>query len=296
MVNYGKPFQAGEPVLFIDKKNREYYDVLDVDKTTNLRGDLLIHNDIIDREEAFVVRSRKNAHYQVFRPTLEEHTRLMPRGAQVIYPKDIGQILTLADIYPGAYVVECGLGSGALSSFLLRSIGPTGTLVSYEIRSDFVNNATKNLRSFFGEPENHIIRDVDIYESFVDENVDRLILDVPEPWRALDHVAPRLRPGAAICIYLPTILQVKQAVDKLHSVGGFTKISTLETLQREWKVDHVSVRPEQRMIGHTAFLIFARKITLPERRNRETENDQKLEENKNPEAGTPTSDTAPEIK
>lgn len=262
MVDYKKPFAEGDPVLIFDRKNREYYDVLKAGKERNIRGDLLAHDEIIGRHEGFVLVSRRQMQYRIFRPTLAEYTRLMPRGAQVIYPKDIAAVIVGADIYPGAKVVECGLGSGAMTSFLLRAVGGRGRVISYEIREDFINNARKNLASFVGLAKNHVIRQVDIYDSFVDRKVDRLVLDVPEPWRAIRTAAPNLRDGAIVCSYSPTILQVKEFVESLRALRCFTCISTQETLLREWKVDEVSVRPMLRMVAHTAFLTFARKLAL----------------------------------
>ncbi|MFQ5632553.1 MAG: tRNA (adenine-N1)-methyltransferase [bacterium] len=262
MVDYKKPFCEGDPVLFLDKKEREYYDILKSGKEKNIRGDLLQHDDIIGRDEGFVLRSQRNNLFRIFRPTLAEYTRLMRRGAQVIYPKDIATILVSADIYPGAKVVECGLGSGALTSFLLRAVDGRGKVISYEIRDDFINNATKNLENFVGRKKNHLIRTENIYEKFVDKDVDRLILDVPEPWQAIPTTAPHLRSGAILCSYSPTILQVKTFVDTLHELKDFTQIQTHETMLREWKVDEISVRPMLRMVAHTAFLTIARKLPL----------------------------------
>lgn len=262
MVNYNKPFSEGEPVLFLDQKDREYYDILKSGKQKNIRGDILLHDEIIGRQEGFRLLSQRNNFFRVFRPTLAEYTRLMRRGAQVIYAKDIAHILVWADIYPGAKVVECGFGSGALTSFLLRTVGDSGAVISYEIRADFINNASKNLETFVGLQKNHIIREMDIYEQFADENVDRLILDVPEPWKAIETAAGALRPGAILCSYSPTILQVKELIDKLRDLKGFTRMQTHETLLREWKVDPVSVRPMLRMVAHTAFVTIARKMLL----------------------------------
>ncbi len=262
MNRYGKPFAKGEPVLILDRKDREYYAILEKDKVTNIRGDLLQHNAIIGRQEGFVLQSQRGTPYRIFRPTLGEHTRLMPRGAQVIYPKDIGMILIWADIYPGATVVECGLGSGAMTAALLRAVGPRGKVISYEVRGDFIRNATRNLYNFLGEKKNHTIRQLDIYEEFIDDNVDRLILDVPEPWRAIERAAEHLRPGAIVCSYSPTVLQVKETVDTLRRLKCFTHLQTFETLLREWNVEGLSVRPNLRMVAHTAFLTFARKLQL----------------------------------
>ena len=260
MSRYGKPFAKGDPVVFIDRKEREYYTILERGKTTDIRGDFLRHDEIIGRVEGFTLTSQRSMRYLVFRPTLEQHVRLMPRGAQVIYPKDIGLILIYADIYPGARVVECGLGSGALTSALLRAVGPWGRVISYEIRADFIRNAKKNLQNILGAKKYHEIREIDIYERFEERDVDRLILDVPEPWRAVETAFPHLRPGAIVCAYIPTVLQLSQYAETLRRLRGFGAIQSFETLLRPWKVDSVSVRPKLRMVAHTAFLTVARRM------------------------------------
>jgi tRNA (adenine57-N1/adenine58-N1)-methyltransferase len=257
----------GEPVIFIDRKQRVYYDLLKPGYKTNIRGDMLPHDEIIGRREGFRMLSQREIPFLVFRPTLNDHVVNMPRGAQVIYPKDLGIMIQYADIYPGAKVVEAGLGSGALTTALLRAVGPTGHVISYEVRRDFIDNAKMNLRNFLGEAANHTIREVNIYEKFEDDNVDRLLLDLPEPWRVVHLVAPRMRPGAMICSYSPTIFQVKSFCESLRKQRCFVDLLTLETLLRRWNVEQMSVRPELRMVGHTAFLTFARKIdpaSLPE--------------------------------
>jgi tRNA (adenine57-N1/adenine58-N1)-methyltransferase len=254
------PFAENEPVVFFDRKERAYYDILKAGKNTNIRGDLLAHEKIIGHTEAFLMYSQREVRYWVFRPTLNEHVVLMPRGATVIYPKDLGVILQYADIYPGAKVVEAGLGSGALATTLLRMVGPEGKVISYEIRQDFIENAKKNIRLYFGEAANHLVRELNIYEKFEEDEVDRLLLDLPEPWRVVPLAASRLRHGAIICSYSPTILQVKAFVESLHRSKCFAVITTLETLLRRWHLESMSVRPELRMIGHTGFLTFARKV------------------------------------
>ncbi|MCA9735762.1 tRNA (adenine-N1)-methyltransferase, partial [candidate division KSB1 bacterium] len=178
-------FQAGDPVIFFDKKERSYYAILEAEKIQNIRGDFIPHDEVIGREDGVTLFSQRNKPVHVFRATLSEQVLYMPRGAQVVYPKEIALITTYADIFPGAKVVEAGLGSGALTSGLLRAVGEKGTVVSYEIRDDFINNASKNLKNFFGGmPDNHIIRQMDVYEQFEDADADRLVLDLPEPWRA----------------------------------------------------------------------------------------------------------------
>jgi tRNA (adenine57-N1/adenine58-N1)-methyltransferase len=254
------PFQEGDPVIFLDRKQRVYYAVLQAGKQTDIRGNLLNHDAIICRTEGFLLRSQREVAFWVFRPTLNDHVVNMPRGATVIYPKDLGMILQYADIYPGAKVVEAGHGSGALATALLRAVGPTGQVISYEIRQDFINNAQKNLKNFLGEVPNHCVREINIYENFADAEVDRLLLDLPEPWRVIPLAVPHLRPGAIVCSYSPTVLQVKSFCEALRQARCFVDVLTLETLLRRWNIDGLSVRPELRMIGHTGFLTLARKI------------------------------------
>lgn len=272
-IQHPKVFAPGEPVIFIDRKQRVYYDHLKPGYKTNIRGDMLPHDQIIGRQEGFRMLSQRETPFLVFRPTLNDHVVNMPRGAQVIYPKDLGIMIQYADIYPGAKVVEAGLGSGALTTALLRAVGPSGQVISYEVRRDFIENAQGNLKKFLGDTSNHTIREVNIYEKFEDDEVDRLLLDLPEPWRVAHLAAPRLRPGGIICSYSPTIFQVKSFCESLRKQRCFVDLLTLETLLRRWNVEQMSVRPELRMVGHTAFLTFARKVdpaSLPEAKS-ETE-------------------------
>jgi tRNA (adenine57-N1/adenine58-N1)-methyltransferase len=263
MKNPRAPFAEKDPVIFYDRKGRIYYDVLKPGKQANISGHLLPHDLILGRTEGFLLRSQKEAPFLVFRPTLNDQVVLMPRGATVIYPKDLGVILQYADVYPGAKVVEAGLGSGALATTLLRMVGPEGLVISYEVRRDFIENARRNMQNFLGETPNHLVREVNIYEQVADDDIDRLLLDLPEPWRVVPHAADKLRPGAVIASYSPTILQVKTFVESLHRARCFTAVMTLETMLRRWNIETMSVRPELRMIGHTGFLTFARKVEMP---------------------------------
>ncbi|MDZ7268331.1 MAG: tRNA (adenine-N1)-methyltransferase [candidate division KSB1 bacterium] len=266
MKNPSQAFAENDAVIFYDRKERLYYDVLRPGRSTNIRGDLLPHDQIIGRREGFILRSQRDKPYWVFRPTLNDHVVHMRRGATVIYPKDLGVMLQYADIYPGATVVESGLGSGALATALLRMVGPQGRVISYEIRQDFITLAQRNLQLFAGETPNHVVRQCDIYEHFEEEQVDRLLLDVPEPWRVLPGATPKLRAGAIVCSYSPTIIQAKSFVEALRAEHCFIAIQTLEVMLRPWNIAGLSVRPALRMVGHTGFLTFARKSeksTLP---------------------------------
>jgi tRNA (adenine57-N1/adenine58-N1)-methyltransferase len=181
----------------------------------------------------------------------------MPRGAQVIYPKDLGPILILADVFPGARILESGMGSGALTTALLRAIGPTGRVTGYEIRDDFRDRAVANVHGFLGTdvPLDAHVRDV--YEGIDERDLDRVVLDLPEPWRVVKHAVEALRPGGILLAYLPTILQVGRLREELAS-APFGMVETLEVLQRGWHVEGQSIRPDHRMVAHTGFLTVAR--------------------------------------
>jgi len=186
----------------------------------------------------------------------------MPRGAQVIYPKDLGAILLAADIFPGARVLEAGTGSGALTMTLLRGVGPAGRVVSYEIREDFARTAERNIQRFIGATDSLVSRRQDIYEGVVAEDLplDRMLLDVPEPWRVVPHAAAALAPGGAFLAYVPTVPQAVQTTEALRASGVFALVETMEVLLRPWNIEGRSVRPAHRMVAHTGFLITARRI------------------------------------
>lgn len=259
MKNPSLPFAENDPAIFYDRKERLYYDVLRSGRQTNIRGDLLPHDQIIGRTEGFLLESQRAKPFWVFRPTLNDHVVHMRRGATVIYPKDLGLMLQYADVYPGAKVVEAGLGSGSLATTLLRMVGPEGSVTSYDVRQDFIDLAKRNMLRFLGETPNHLVRVADIYTTFEDENVDRLLLDVPEPWRVIPLATPKLRAGAIVCSYSPTIIQSKSFVEALRAERSYMAIHTVESLVRSWNILGLSVRPELRMVGHTGFLTFARK-------------------------------------
>jgi tRNA (adenine57-N1/adenine58-N1)-methyltransferase len=181
----------------------------------------------------------------------------MPRGAQVIYPKDLGPILMLADIFPGAQVLESGVGSGALTMTLLRAIGPQGHVLGYELRDDFADRARRNVESFLGPDVPLDIEVRDVYDGIAVDDLDRILLDLPEPWRVVKHAESALRPGGILLSYLPTILQVMRLREELAE-SAFGMVESLEVLQRGWHVDGQSVRPDHRMVAHTGFLTYAR--------------------------------------
>lgn len=253
----------GEWVVLFDSKRR-YLIQVEREKIFHFHKGYIRHDDIIGIEEGSIIRSSQGANLLVLRPTYSDFILEMPRGAQIIYPKDIAAILVWADIYPGARVLEAGIGSGALTIALLQAVGETGTVISYEIREDFAKRALSNIENFLGKKDNHILRLKDIYEEIIDENIDRIILDLPEPWRAIDNILKALRPGGIFLAYTPTIIQAQKTVETLKSTKSFTLIETIETLLRPWQIEGLSVRPFHRMVAHTAFLTIARRIVTQE--------------------------------
>lgn len=251
--------QAGESVLFIDTKEREYLRALKAGGRISLHGGTLQSEQVIGLPEGSRVRTSSNMPYWVFRPTYAHLIPNLPRRAQVIYPKDTAIILLWGDIFPGASVVEIGAGPGALAIALLRAIGPTGTLVTIENREDHCTMARENVARFFGEAPNWTLQLGDAYEGIEARDVDRLLMDVPEPWRILPHAAQALRPGGVFVGYSPTVIQVKSLVDELRASPSFTAIEVIETLLRPWHIKDLSARPEHRMVAHTGFLVFARR-------------------------------------
>jgi tRNA (adenine57-N1/adenine58-N1)-methyltransferase catalytic subunit len=253
------PFVVGDQVLLIDRKKRRHLVTLTEDGEFHTHAGVLPHRNLIGQDEGVLVRTTRNAALVAIRPTLGEYVLEMPRGAQVIYPKDLGPILMLADIFPGARVLESGVGSGALTMTLLRAVGPTGSVTGYEIRDDFADRAQRNVEAYLGADVPLTVEVRDIYEGIEVSDLDRIVLDLPEPWQVVKHAATALRPGGILVSYLPTILQVSTLRETLaESVFGMAQ--TLEVLQRGWNVDGQSVRPDHRMVAHTGFLTVARKL------------------------------------
>jgi tRNA (adenine57-N1/adenine58-N1)-methyltransferase len=212
------------------------------------------HDAIIGQVEGTTVRSGSGARYTVVRPTLADFVLKMPRGAQVVYPKDLGPLLMLADVFPGARVFESGVGSGAVSMTLLRA---GADLVGYELRADFAARAEKNVRAFLGSDVTYRVEERSAYEGIDETDLDRVVLDLPEPWRVVKHAEAALRPGGILVAYVPTVGQVAQLRETL-SASAFAMAETIEVLQRSWHVEGQSVRPDHRMVAHTGFLTHAR--------------------------------------
>jgi len=251
--------KENDAVLFIDRKGRRYLKILRRGNKLEIRGDLAPES-LYGLEEGSRVKFSTGENYLVLRPTYADLIPHLPRAAQVIYPKDTGPLLIWGDVYPGATVIEGGVGAGALTIALLRAVGPTGRLISYELREDFAAAARRNVATFFGEAPNWTIKLRDLYEGFDETRVDRLFIDLPEPGRALDVVARALRPGGVFVGYVPTVMQLKDTVETLQRRSDFAEIESFETLMRNWHVKGMSVRPVHRMIAHSAFIIIARRL------------------------------------
>ena len=257
------PFRVGEHVLLLDRKRRRHLIRLQVGGEFHTHAGVLDHDAIIGQDEGATLRTTRGANLLAIRPTMSEFILEMPRGAQVIYPKDLGPILMLADVFPGAQILESGIGSGALTMTLLRAIGPTGHVTGYEIRDDFANRAQRNVEAFLGPDLPLTVEVRDVYAGIDLRDLDRIILDLPEPWQVVEHAAAALRPGGIFLSYLPTILQVSTLRERLAE-SAFGMAETIEVLHRGWNVDGMSVRPDHRMVAHTGFLTVARLLARVE--------------------------------
>jgi tRNA (adenine57-N1/adenine58-N1)-methyltransferase len=315
------PLAPGDQVQLTDPKGRRHRVVLEAGRSFHTHRGSLAHDDLIGRPEGSVVVSSGGTAYVALRPLLADYTLSMTRGAAVIYPKDAGQILAMADIFAGARVIEAGAGSGALSCWLLRAVGETGLLVSYERRPDFAEIARQNVERYFGGPHpswrlvigelpadgaaadapeassaydvisadgeaavEHGAADHETADDGAADHetadhetadhgaFDRVVLDMLAPWEYADAAAMSLRAGGLICCYVATTTQLSRTVEALRAQGSFDEPAAWESLLRGWHVDGLAVRPEHRMIGHTGFLVTARRladgVTPPPRRRR----------------------------
>ena len=252
----------GDSVVLYDRRRRRYMITLRRGRTSDLRGGRIAHDELLGRPEGGTVRSTRGERFLALRPTLGEFVLEMPRGAQVVYPKDLGAILMAADLFPGARVLEAGTGSGALTMALVRAAGPDGRVTSYEVREDFARIAERNIARYLGPTPTLVLRRHDLADGVLpaDAPADRIVLDLPEPWRMVPHVEGALVPGGIFLAYLPTVPQVMQTVETVRAAGTFALIETAEVLLRPWNVDGRSVRPGHRMVAHTGFLVTARRV------------------------------------
>ena len=259
------PLEPGEWVRLTDAKGRRHNLRLEKGREFHTNKGGISHDDLLGREEGFTVTSTGGAEYLVFRPLLTEFVVSMPRGAAVVYPKDAAQVVAMADVYPGARVVEAGAGSGALTCSLLRAVGPTGWVSSYERREDFAEVARRNVAQFFGDAHPRWRLTVgDLVESLPageePGSVDRVVLDMLAPWECVDVVADALAPGGIVIAYVATTTQLGRVVETLRAHGEFTEPQPWETLVREWHVEGLAIRPSHKMNGHTGFLVTARRM------------------------------------
>jgi tRNA (adenine57-N1/adenine58-N1)-methyltransferase catalytic subunit len=250
---------ANDAVILIDRKGRRYLKMLQPGRKLLIRGELMA-DALVGVEEGSRVKFSTGETFLVLRPTYADLVPLLPRTAQVIYPKDTGPMLVWGDVFPGATVIEGGVGAGALTIALLRGVGPAGKVISYEIREDFANLARRNVAAFFGEASSWTLKLRDLYGGFDETGVDRMFLDLPEPGRALEVAARALRPGGVLVSYVPTAIQLKETVEALQANPAFGQIESFETMLRNWQVKGLSVRPVSRMVAHSAFIIVARRL------------------------------------
>jgi tRNA (adenine57-N1/adenine58-N1)-methyltransferase catalytic subunit len=271
-----RPLKEHDAVLFIDRKARRYLKLLRPGQKIMIRGEIRCE-ELYGLEEGSRVKLSSGETFLVLRPTYADLIPHLPRAAQVIYPKDTGPLLVWGDVYPGATVIEGGVGAGAFTIALLRAVGSEGRVISYELREDFAMRARRNVADFLGAAPQWELKLRDLYEGFDEIEVDRVFIDLPEPGRALEVVARALRPGGVFVAYVPTVVQLKDTVEALQQRTDFAEIESFEVLLRNWQVKGMSVRPVHRMVAHSAFIIVARRLAaglppIPQKCAGETEN------------------------
>lgn len=276
------PFRVGDRVQLTGPKGRMNTITLEPGGVFHTHRGMLSHDLLIGSPDGSVIEATNGDHYLALRPLLNDFVMSMPRGAAIVYPKDAAQIVAFADMFPGATVVEAGVGSGALSLSLLRAIGEHGRLHSFERREEFAQVARGNVAAFLGaEPANWSVTVGDLADelpaSVEPASVDRVVLDMLAPWECLDSVADALAPGGLLICYVATVTQLSRVAEAIRAMGMFTHPESFETLVRGWHVEGLAVRPEHRMVGHTGFLITARRLApgavLPDRKRRASKSD-----------------------
>ena len=265
-------FKAGDRIQLTDPKGKLYSFTITPGKEWHTHKGWITHDDLIGLPEGSVVSTTAGLKFTAFVPLLADYVLSMPRGATIVYPKDAAMIVGVADIYPGARVLEAGVGSGALTLSLLRAVGPTGLVHSVERRQDFADNASSNIEDYFGErPKNWRLSVGSVQEQKFDHDFDRVILDMLAPWECVAMAAEVLRPGGVLLAYVATTTQLSATAEAIKEDGHFTEPESSETIVRGWHHEGLAVRPQQRMIGHTGFLIYSRRMApgvdvLPRRR------------------------------
>lgn len=254
-------FGEGDRIQLTDPKGKLYSFTIIAGKEWHTHKGWITHDDLIGMPEGSVVSTTAGLKFTAFKPLLADYVLTMPRGATIVYPKDAAMIIGLADVYPGARVLEAGVGSGALTISLLRAVGPAGMVHSVERRQDFADNARSNVDNYFsGAPENWSLTVGDLQDQSVTDSYDRVILDMLAPWECVDLAAQALRPGGVFMAYVATTTQLSVTAEAIKADGRFTEPESSETIVRGWHHEGLAVRPQQRMIGHTGFLIQSRKM------------------------------------
>ena len=254
-------FSEGDRVQLTDPKGKMYTFTITPGKEWHTHKGWIVHNDLIGLPEGSVISTSAGLKFTAFKPLLGDFVLSMPRGATIVYPKDAAMIVGVADVFPGAKVIEAGVGSGALSISLLRAIGSNGELSSFERREDFADIAKENVRTYFGElPSQWKLSIGSVQESTTDKKYDRVILDMLAPWECVAFAADVLRPGGVYLAYVATTTQLSATAEALKEDGRFTEPLSSETIVRDWHHEGLAVRPMQRMIGHTGFLIVSRRM------------------------------------
>ena len=252
---------AGDRVQLTDQKGKIYSITITPGKEWHTHKGWIVHDDLIGLPEGSVVSTSAGLKFTAFIPLLTDYVLSMPRGATIVYPKDAALIVGFADIFPGARVLEAGVGSGALTLSLLRAVGPRGSVHSVERREEFAANATANIENYFaGRPENWSLAIGSVQEQEFEQEFDRVILDMLAPWECVEMAAKVLRPGGVFMAYVATTTQLSATAEALKDDGHFTEPESFESMIRGWHHEGLAVRPQQRMIGHTGFLIFARRM------------------------------------
>ena len=260
MLNLGY-FAAGDRIQLTDPKGKLYSFTITPGKEWHTHKGWIVHDELIGIPEGSVVSTTAGLKFTAFKPLLADYVLTMPRGATIVYPKDAAMIVGLADIYPGARVLEAGVGSGALTISLLRAVGPDGKVNSIERRADFAENAHSNISNYFGEkPANWSLSVGDLQDQNFESEYDRVVLDMLAPWECVDPAARALRPGGVFLAYVATTTQLSVTAEALKDDGRFTEPESSETIVRGWHHEGLAVRPQQRMIGHTGFLIQSRRM------------------------------------
>jgi tRNA (adenine57-N1/adenine58-N1)-methyltransferase catalytic subunit len=297
------PLRAGERVQLTDPKGRMHTITLAQGKEFHTHRGSFAHDELIGRPEGWVVTATNGTEYLVLRPLLADYVLSMPRGAAVVYPKDAGQIVQMADVFPGARVVEAGVGSGALSMSLLRAVGDTGHLHSFERRAEFADIARANVETFFGGPHPAWSLTVgDLAESLPEQeapgSVDRVVLDMLAPWECLDAAATALAPGGVLIAYVATATQLSRMAEEARADGRYTEPAAWESIVRGWHLEGLAVRPNHRMVGHTGFLLTTRRLAdgvrPPQRRRRPAKGGDTAESAVAAEQWTPDEEWTPE--